>query len=374
MSVFFWAARFWHACLLDFVAAALLGVGIFCLERELTTRINIECQKKLTSKKVKAAVILAFAVNCWTVQIPGRLDGQVAEAMTNGTMPAEPGSEASARLLPATGVSYITPAGWAFTIWAPIFLGEMLFCVIMPGVQLTRAMGPVGETVEAFLPYWVSANLYQSMWCYAFRPFFHTKPAKKVLGPFVSAIFLGMTAWSLGKVNMVLAKKSSSLSTVQQLMFVPMTMHFGWTTAATLVNVNGAIANYAVPGNANLYRVACVSIIVALTISVVIGLRRCNKTYPFVIAWALFAVADGMSARIRTSTDVNIVAHARTVQMLSSLAGIAATLVGVAVLAFAIGSRCRRPSRSGEAAVEKNVKHAAGPEGKQTGSFLIEGS
>lgn len=301
-------------------AALGAGVGIGALGAGIGSAA-------LSENAIKGVAVAAFGLNVVAVSIPGRLDDEVARAMSEKKDGGEKISIASNVLLPATGKSYITPAGWAFAIWGPIYLGEMAFTTM---VALAKFHVAASESVKDILPFWVSANLFQGLWCATFRPRFHLESAKRTFGPFMSALYLGLTALSLGKVNMIVCSQSSAFTLLDKALFVPLTMHFGWTTAATLVNINGAVANYNRAGSdANLYGLGCMSVAAALGASLGVAVKTKAQTYSFVIGWALLAVSDGMKARIANSKKRTETSNASNIRKLSYFGGIASILTGL---------------------------------------------
>lgn len=61
------------------------------------------------------------------------------------------------------------PAGWAFAIWGVIYLGETI------DTMYVAAVGRPADAIKAALPYWVAGNLFQSLWCFAFRERFRNR-------------------------------------------------------------------------------------------------------------------------------------------------------------------------------------------------------
>lgn len=153
---------------------------------------------------------------------------------------------------------------------------------------------PIVSLLKQLTAPYVVANAFQSLWTAAFRP-------KYVgLSKFVSAALLGGTAYSLSKAHAVIAASTSQLSFGQYLLFgFPISLHFGWVTAATLVNLNGAVATCSDSVSAKtVAAVGHVSVIAAATLGAVVTLTRGAPVYGGVISWALLAVADGMGKRI----------------------------------------------------------------------------
>merc|ERR1712125_266965 len=86
----------------------------------------------------------------------------------------------------------------------------------------------------------IVAQLFQSLWCAAFRKKYFENG---MLGRQISTVFLGATALSLSKAQAFFSSMMNRglYSNIQYaLYFFPIALHFGWTTAATLVNLNGA--------------------------------------------------------------------------------------------------------------------------------------
>merc|ERR1712232_1017410 len=141
------------------------------------------------------------------------------------------------------------------------------------------------------------AHVFQTLWTAAFRPKY-----KKNL-QYISAALLGSTAFALSKAHAMYAPGSSTALNVYSmgqywLYLFPMSLHFGWTTAATLVNINGAfVANPDVSSKAVAF-LGHFSVVVATALGVFVTKDRSAPVYGSVIAWALFAVRDGMTKRM----------------------------------------------------------------------------
>jgi len=227
--------------------------------------------------QLHVAALAAFGLNLVTVSLPGRIDGYQQEAASTDISKSRRNeiNQVTAYL----SKSLVAPAGWAFAIWGPIYLGETALMLSQFQLAALKAILPVVAAP------WVAANVFQALWCASFRPQF-TGAAK-----FVSAGMLGGVAWSLSKVHAVTAALSGAWWSV------PLTMHFGWTTAATLVNLNGAVAanfdnDTIITATGHLSAVAATALGIAVTVT------RAAPVYGCVIAWALAACGDGMARRL----------------------------------------------------------------------------
>jgi hypothetical protein len=373
-------------------ASGVAKAAVTAAPSALPLLISLPLQSQIF--KMKVILSAAFFLNMVTVTRPGRIDREIANAMRE-----EEGrrllkskgvaSNTSNAFTPATGKSYITPSGYAFAIWGLIYLGEGVFTSSFVLTPMKFFGSPAGsffsikygslrlvQTIALFLPHWVNANITQAIWCFAFRSRFHTPAAKKSGGPFVSALMLGLTAVSLSKVAFIANAQAPLLSLFEQATLLPLVIHFGWMTAATLVNINGALANYSVDhevidkddagknkkkklitvNDALLFAGGKLSVCTAFLASIFVtykgtSLSTVNNaatgglltpTYPLVIAWALVACADGMNKRMSKmkkvaaeegrEVDSNLYEHAATMEKLSFRAAVLGTMTSFGLM------------------------------------------
>ena len=250
---------------------------------------------------LKGLNLAAFAGNCAAVSVPGRIDEQQDVAMRKGNLdPSKPGAPTESTSLssgtttgggeyteiysPSRGRSLVSPSGWAFAIWGPIYLGEAAF---VGGQFFSDALAGVLPQVA---PAFIAANIMQSLWCCSFRPSY-SEGWKK----YVSVGCLAGTAFSLLHINaFVGSAEAASLGWF----FLPLSLHAGWTTAATLVNLNGSVAMNENVGERTIIAVGHSSAITATALGVGITIMQATPAYGLTVAWALAAVADGMSKRM----------------------------------------------------------------------------
>lgn len=207
--------------------------------------------------------------------------------------------------------SIVSPSGWAFIIWAPIFLGEL---ALTTSSLFLDSSSRIGSTLQKISPAFVASQLFQSLWTAAFRPRF-----AKGREIYLSGVFLSGIAISLNRVHSLLCQES--LSWKESALFLPLTLHFGWTTAAALVNWNGSLAmrgwsdsQLAISGH--------LSAILATAIGVSVTLLRSAPVYGGVIAWALTACATGLKNRISTENrddSVEVLNAAKRQRLLCTL-------------------------------------------------------
>lgn len=260
--------------------------------------------------------ITAFAANVISVSIPGRIDGKEDDDMrsrasaalipkaggsttsTSGTTEygATPNvsSDGSANndystlYSPERGRTLVVPSGWAFSIWGPIYLGEAIFCCygqfVDPALTANLALitGP-----------FTAACIFQSLWCASFRPSYYA-PSPYHWTKFVSVGMLAGTAYSLSQITTASSIVNGDLAYY----LIPLTMHFGWTTAATLVNLNGSIG--AIGNDVSdefVIGTGHTSALIATGLGCYVTLAYLSPVYGLTIAWALAACKTGISAK-----------------------------------------------------------------------------
>jgi hypothetical protein len=167
--------------------------------------------------------VAAFLINVITVSIPGRFDGsQVDSKNGKATYPWE---------------TLFAPAGYAFAIWAVIYIGELLVTLH------TAAFGNPVSPLRRAAPFFVAGNLFQSLWCGAFRPVLRNYL-------WLPSLLLACAAFSMfnAHIELTLAMREFGESWTGQVIWpklglallrFPIALHTGWLCAATLLNVNG---------------------------------------------------------------------------------------------------------------------------------------
>lgn len=191
----------------------------------------------------------------------------------------------------------------------PINLGEAVFV----GAQLFDSSALVSILPQVTAPF-VAANIFQSLWCASFRPSY-AEGWKK----YVSVGMLAGTAYSL---SLVQAAASPELFWY----FVPLTMHFGWTTAATLVNLNGSIAMDTTNSDSTVIAVGHASAIAATALGIGVTLQAAAPVYGLTVAWALAACAQGSKRNTVSERASDSLKKGAGIQKYLCLAGSAACL------------------------------------------------
>lgn len=180
----------------------------------------------------------------------------------------------------------VTPAGYAFTIWALIYFGLIAFSVY----QLLPSKLARFKNVRTL--YIISCVL-NCAWLY----FWH----RYAIGICVVLIF-GFLA-TLALINIRLKDATS----VRDAVFTkaPFGIYFGWVTAASIINFVVYLKYVDVQMSASSWNLlGGICIIVATLIALVVRVKLRNFFYPLAIAWAVTGIAlqqSGNTAIILTA-------------------------------------------------------------------------
>lgn len=230
--------------------------------------------------------LFLFGASLYAAQAPGRLDGvNPTDIMKD--------DEEIANLIAERDTTLLMPQGWAFTIWPVIFLGELLLTV---GAFFLDDGGAMESALQAGAAGFATAQVFQMLWAASFRPKYICNGGA---ASWVSAGMLTGIASSLAIAHKALVVEGDVESLQNYLLYVlPVSLHFGWTTAAALVNWNGNIAmlceNEKVVAGA-----AWTSAVVAAALGVAVTVTRQAPIFGGVVAWALTACAGGMHERTK---------------------------------------------------------------------------
>mmetsp|Transcript_26192 Transcript_26192/g.56819 ORF Transcript_26192/g.56819 Transcript_26192/m.56819 type:complete len:203 (+) Transcript_26192:575-1183(+) len=185
-------------------------------------------------------------------------------------------------------------------------------------------------------PWWVAANIYQSLWCAAFRDW--ARPS----GVFwISAALLTATAIALAGAEAVVTGPSvgtGSWTAVGQrvLAQMPLSLHFGWVTAASLVNWNSFFAVLYRDAHISLRTqiwLAFASLHLAYIVGSIVAVVRMDFLYSLTLAWALTAIKTDKGRRAQGLVEQKVL------DSLSGTAGFGAMLCAcISVCVFARAS------------------------------------
>jgi len=181
----------------------------------------------------------------------------------------------------------VTPAGWAFSIWGPIFLWEGVFAV----AQMTPGLRD-SNVVRSMTAWWLSACIFQVAWTLFF--------AQEII--VVSLIcMLGILASLLG--GILVTDCSLPQISIREfwLLRAPFSLHAGWIVAASLLNSNVlAVSLKASPGPLLALAVASFALLAATVTIFALATPRPDAIICLVAAWAL----AGISTNLQKAEDL----------------------------------------------------------------------
>jgi len=170
----------------------------------------------------------------------------------------------------------VTPAGWAFSIWGPIFIWEGVFAICQ---MFPRFRG--NEVVQIASPWWWGSCICQCAWTIAF--------AQGVI-PLALLLMLSILACLIG---LFVSTDGLQLTWAEYLCLrAPFCLHLGWIICASAVNTN--VQFDAVKADMRvLLAVAVLSFvaIVAANVALVTTAKNSDAITSLVATWAFAAVA-----------------------------------------------------------------------------------
>ncbi|GMN03311.1 hypothetical protein [Erythrobacter sp. MTPC3] len=171
----------------------------------------------------------------------------------------------------------ITPSGWAFAIWGPLFLGSAIFAIwqALPAQRKNALVDAIA---------WPAAIALSAQGVWATYTQFANLTA-------ISAIIILV---SLGGLLLVLRQlvAARSLSSGER-WFVALVFSAlaAWLTAASIVNVSATLAYYGIGGNFTVPWAAAIMVAIGGVIAAIAVLSsRGNPWYAAVFCWALTAI------------------------------------------------------------------------------------
>lgn len=276
---------------------ASLGVSVVALLPTLEQR----AVSTLSWSTLKWCNALIYALNVYATSRPGRFDNQPKQQSQEKNSEIESSSPTKSDQ-EARRCSLVAPAGWAFAIWAPIFTGEWLASLAMLFLSQSNPLIPLLRHVT---PNLIAAQLCQILWTASSRPRYGGTP-----DIFIAPALLTATAYALNSAHQAFALNPLNEKSVASfratswpeymILFFPLSLHFGWISAAALVNWNSslAVATKDWKDNSRLLRwVGYASAAIATGVGIAVSVQRQAPVYGAVIAWALTACADTMRQR-----------------------------------------------------------------------------
>jgi len=238
----------------------------------------------------------------------------------------------------------VTPAGWAFSIWGPIFIWEGVFAVTQ---MLSRFRG--SEVVQVASPWWWGVCLCQCVWTFAF--------AQEVI-PLSLLMMLGILSCLVG---LVVRTDGLQLTWAEYLCLrAPFCLHLGWIICASAVNTNVQFdAGKASPEVLLAVAVLSLVAIVAANVALVTTAVNPDAFTSLVAAWAFAAVASELGGAENLRSQGRYNPHEWPDLVLGGLRGAAngAALgaTALAAVALALSTLSQQRSKRVGGAAEENT-------------------
>jgi benzodiazapine receptor len=202
-------------------------------------------------------------------------------------------------------LNFLTPSGYAFSIWSLIYLGLAAFSIYqaLPAQAASSRLASIRTLYIANC----AANI---SWLYLWH---HNQ-----ILPSLVVIFLILL--SLVLINGILRSNRDVSNAEKWLVDLPFNIYFGWITVAAIVNFTVALVYLEVKTTDFLTTVsACILIVAATLLGIVIRLKFVNAAYPLTIAWALTAIAVKQSGKTMIVTCAALGVAALLISALSVL-------------------------------------------------------
>jgi benzodiazapine receptor len=189
--------------------------------------------------------------------------------------------------------TYLTPAGYAFSIWTLIYLLLIVFAVYQ--ARDLRDPRDDNDIPQLLGPLFIVASICNGLWTFVF--------VNEWIG--LSVVILLLLTASLYAALWRLGVGTTRPSTRDFLMvWLPLMLYTGWVTAASIVN----IATYLDSNDVTVSPLASIAVIAVLTVALLTLLFKRNLRELLIsCAWALVAVGL-RQIQLSQSTSVAIVA------------------------------------------------------------------
>lgn len=175
--------------------------------------------------------------------------------------------------------TFLTPAGYAFSIWGLIYLGLIAFSIY-------QALPKNAERFRRVRTIYILSCVANCAWIY----FWHHEMILVCLA--VIFVLLG----TLVSINLSL--RGGDSASENWLARVPFGIYFGWVTVASILNFTIALVYLNVKFSDSTTVFIASALIALLTIlGIIIRLKLKIYVYPLPIAWALTAIAVAQSGK-----------------------------------------------------------------------------
>lgn len=171
----------------------------------------------------------------------------------------------------------ITPAGWAFSIWGPLFLGCLVFAIwqALPAQRNNALLGRIG---------WPAAVALSAQGFWAIYTQFNNLTI-------ISAIIILVSLIGLLMILRVLVTAPKLTTKERWLVALVFSALAAWLTAASIVNISATLVYSGVLSDGPYPTITALIVAVGgIIASLAVVRSRGNPWYALVFCWALFAI------------------------------------------------------------------------------------
>ena len=172
----------------------------------------------------------------------------------------------------------ITPAGWAFAIWGPLFFGSAVYAIwqALPAQRENVLLDKIGGAS-------VLALSMQGVWA------IYTQFANLTV---ISAIIILTSLAALLSILRTLVAFERPFSLAERaIVAITFSALAAWLTAASIVNITASLVYHGIGGGAEFPMISAILVVVGGLIAALAIVRsRGNPWYALVFCWALLAI------------------------------------------------------------------------------------
>ncbi len=172
----------------------------------------------------------------------------------------------------------LTPSGWAFSIWGPLFAGSLLFAIYqaLPAQRDNALLDKLA---------WPAAGAFAVIGLWAVYTQFYALTAVSV------AIILTALACLMAVYHILVGAQRDFTRGERWLVVLPFSGLAAWLTAASIVNIAATLTYYGMDaGAANAMLAAAVVVVGGIIVALAVWRGRGNPVYAAVFLWALLAI------------------------------------------------------------------------------------
>jgi benzodiazapine receptor len=207
---------------------------------------------------------------------------------------------AAANILPINGYNtgeisamfpnYFVPAGFTFAIWSLLYILQAWWVLFCLKIAYGKTEDLSAEALVALLmPYFSIACLLNGSWILAW----HYLQIGIALGIMILLLLVLISLYV--QLRAFTVPPEGWISWVIPVVFVT---YLAWISVATIANVTALLKQYGVQGifsNEELWSVAM--ILIAMLIGYVMGIRRKEPAFAFVLCWAFYGIYKGQISK-----------------------------------------------------------------------------